>query len=43
MQPFDFHLRTRVLFGEGAISRLGDVARELLFTRALIVADPGIV
>src|SRR5437762_3091616 len=43
MRPFDFHLRTRVLFGAGAISRLGDVARELSFTRALIVADPGIV
>ena len=43
MRPFDFHLRTRVLFGEGTISQLGDVARELSFTRTLIVADPGIV
>jgi alcohol dehydrogenase class IV len=43
MQPFEFHLRTRVLFGDGTLSRLGDLARELSFTRTLIVADPGIV
>jgi alcohol dehydrogenase len=43
MRPFDFHLRTRVLFGDGTLSRLGDLARELSFTRTLIVADPGIV
>ena len=43
MRPFDFHLRTRVLFGDGTLTRLGDLASELSFTRALIVADPGIV
>jgi alcohol dehydrogenase len=43
MKPFDFELRTRLVFGEGALSRLGDLARELSFTRTLIVADPGIV
>jgi alcohol dehydrogenase len=43
MRPFDFHLRTRLVFGEGALSRLGDLARELSFTRTLIVADRGIV
>jgi alcohol dehydrogenase len=43
MRPFDFYLRTRVVFGEGSFQRLGDVSRELGFTRALIVSDPGIV
>ena len=43
MRPFDFHLRTRIVFGEGALARLGDLARELGFTRTLIVSDPGIV
>jgi alcohol dehydrogenase len=43
MLPFDFHLRTRVVFGEGVFSRLGELARELAFTRALIVSDRGIL
>jgi alcohol dehydrogenase len=43
MKPFDFQLRTRVVFGEGTFGRLGDLARELSFTRTLIVADSGIV
>src|SRR6185295_14880226 len=43
MKPFDFQLRTRIVFGDGALARLGELARELGFTRALIVADPGIV
>jgi alcohol dehydrogenase len=43
MRPFDFQLRTRLVFGEGALARLGDLARELSFTRTLLVADPGIV
>jgi alcohol dehydrogenase len=42
MRPFDFVLRTRVVFGEGAIDRLGELGRELAFTRTLIVADRGI-
>jgi alcohol dehydrogenase len=41
--PFDFSLRTRVVFGDGAFARLGELARELSFTRALLVADRGIV
>lgn len=40
---FDLHFRTRVVFGEGTFARLGELARELGFRRALIVADPGIV
>ena len=33
----------RVVFGEGSLNRVGTLARELAFTRALIVADKGIV
>jgi alcohol dehydrogenase len=43
MTPFDLTLRTRVVYGDGALDRLGDLARELGFTRTLIVADKGIV
>ena len=43
MPPFDFQLRTRVVFGDGAFAQLGELARELSFTRTLVVADPGIV
>ena len=43
VRPFDFHLRTRIVFGEGTLGRLGDLARELGFTRTLVVSDPGIV
>ena len=32
-----------MVFGAGALSRLGELARELGFTRTLIVSDPGIV
>jgi alcohol dehydrogenase len=43
MRPFDFQPRTRVVYGEGVLSRLGDLARELGFGRTLIVSDRGIV
>ena len=43
MIPFDFQARTRVVFGQGSIERLGPVARELNFQRTLLVADPGVV
>ncbi len=43
MKPFDFRIPTRVVFGEGALGRLGELARELGFTRTLIVADQGLV
>jgi alcohol dehydrogenase len=43
MTPFDFQPRTRVVFGEGAITRLGELARELSFRRTLLVADRGLV
>jgi alcohol dehydrogenase len=43
MQPFDYHPRTRVIFGEGAIARLGEMASDLGFRRSLLVADRGLV
>lgn len=39
---FDFHAPTRVVFGPGARWRLGELARELGATRALLVTDPGL-
>lgn len=41
MQPVDFHPKTRVVFRDGGLSLLGELARSLGFTRTLIVADPG--
>jgi alcohol dehydrogenase class IV len=43
MRHFDFEPRTRVVFGEGVLSRLGELARELHFGRTLVVSDRGIV
>jgi alcohol dehydrogenase len=43
MNAFEFLTRTRVVFGEGSLSRLGDLARELGFKRTLLVADEGLV
>ena len=43
MQEFDFHLRTRIVRGNDAIDRLGQLAAELGIRRALVVSDPGIV
>ncbi|MGH9558945.1 MAG: iron-containing alcohol dehydrogenase family protein [Bryobacteraceae bacterium] len=39
MTSFDFRPRTRILFGAGEFSRLGEVARELGGTRCLLAAD----
>jgi alcohol dehydrogenase len=43
MQPFDLELSTRTIFGSGTLSRLGEVARTLGFTRSLIVSDKGLL
>src|SRR5437879_3701105 len=43
MRPFDFQSRTRVVFGEGVVARLGELAAELNFRRTLLVADRGLV
>lgn len=42
MKSFDFHPRPRLVFGDGAINRLGELARELDFHRTLLVADRGV-
>jgi alcohol dehydrogenase len=43
MTSFDFQPRTRVIFGAGTVSRLGELSRELGFRRTLLVADAGVV
>ena len=48
MQSFDFHLRTRIVRGAGALAQLGELAAEVLELagdgrRVLLVSDPGIV
>jgi alcohol dehydrogenase len=43
MQGFDFQPRTRVIFGNGALQGLGQMAREVGFRRTLLVADRGLV
>jgi len=40
---FEFHTPTRLVVGPGTIVRLGELARGLGATRALVVSDPGIV
>jgi len=40
--PFDFHAPTRVIYGAGSLSQLGELARELGDTRVLLVTDPGL-
>jgi alcohol dehydrogenase len=43
MVPFEFHPRIRIVFGHRSLLRLGTLARELGFTRTLLVADQGVV
>ena len=43
MQPFDFQLPTRIVFGPGKLSELGAVAAGWGAKRALVVSDPGII
>jgi alcohol dehydrogenase len=43
MIAFDFHARTRVVFGPGTFARLGMLARDLGFARTLLVADTGVL
>lgn len=43
MKPFDFSPRTRIVFGDGSLGRLGDLAAGLGFHRTLLVADRGLV
>lgn len=43
MNTFDFQPRTRIIFGPGKLDELGQMARDLGASRALVVSDPGIV
>jgi alcohol dehydrogenase len=43
MVSFDFHPRTRIVFGPNKVDTLGELAGELGARRALVVSDPGIV
>lgn len=43
MLPFDFQMRTRVVFGPNKVDSLGDLAGELGARRVLVVSDPGII
>jgi alcohol dehydrogenase len=43
MNAFEFLTRTRVVFGEGSLGRLGELARDYGFKRTLLVADEGLV
>jgi alcohol dehydrogenase len=42
MGHFEFQPKTRLIFGNGTISRLGTLSRELGFRRTLLVADHGL-
>src|SRR5262249_27785278 len=42
LPAFDFHPLTRVVFGPGSPSNLGDLVRELGGRRVLLVTDPGL-
>ncbi len=43
MQPFDYQSRTRFVFGEGSIGRLGEIAAEFQPRRVLLVSDHGLI
>ena len=43
LPQFDFTLRTRMVCGAGSLVRLGELASELGFSRALLVTDKGII
>ncbi len=42
LNPFEFQLRTRLVFGAGTVEKLGHFARELRFRKPLLVADHGL-
>lgn len=42
LAPFEYQSLTRLVVGAGALNRLGELARELGGTRALLVTDPGL-
>ena len=42
LTPFDFHQRTRLIFGRGTFEQLGILASELAAKRVLLVTDTGL-
>lgn len=42
MLNIDFEHQTRLIFGSGTVSRLGELARQLGADRVLMVSDPGV-
>lgn len=42
MSSHESKQQTRIVFGEGSLSRAGDLCRELGATRVLLVSDPGL-
>lgn len=42
LSPFDYDPRTRVVFGAGTLTQLGELARGLGGSRVLLVTDPGV-
>ena len=40
---FDLHLRTRIVFGVGTVTRVGDLAKDVGIKRALLVTDAGVI
>jgi alcohol dehydrogenase len=43
MQPFDYQLRPRVVFGANSLEQLGSYAKQMQAHRVLVVSDPGVV
>src|ERR1022692_3375651 len=43
LAAFDHQPRTRIVFGNGSVSRIGELARGLGVKRVLVVTDAGIV
>lgn len=43
MIPFEFESRTRLVFGPGKLSQLGELTRQIGGERVLLVSDPGLV
>ncbi|HET6327070.1 MAG TPA: iron-containing alcohol dehydrogenase, partial [Planctomycetaceae bacterium] len=42
VQPFDYDSRTRVIFGQGTVGRLGELTQEIGGRRVLLVTDKGL-
>jgi alcohol dehydrogenase len=43
MESIDFQHRTRLVFGQHSVDRIGEFSQELGAQRALVISDPGVV